>query len=277
MAAAEAQGNNPLGFTEASWGTNVVSKEISRYEGVPLALVRGGRPKTVLVAGRESVSDLISNFQGVAGINGGFFVISDIASTDNRMIGPCITSNVAMWMPDLDSGRLTKLINRPLIIISADKLILAPFRSAYNSREEVEQMVGPVTDAFVAGAWLVHKGVPRTREQIMTAATGDAMDFRRRAFLGVTSDGDLVMGACTGSYSSDRLAKAAAAAGCVEAVLLDSGFSTSLVYNNNILASGHSTKAKPSRPVPHAIIVDGVLAGLTSSDEARTPRPEAAN
>lgn len=277
MAAAEAQGNDPLGYTEAAWGTNVVSREIARHEGVPLALVRGGRPKTVLVAGRESVSDLIANFQGVAGINGGFFVISDIASTDNRMIGPSITSNVAMWMPDLDSARLSKLINRPFIIMSPDKLILAPFRPAYNNREAVEQMVGPITDAFVAGAWLVHKGVPRTKEQIMTAATADAMDFRRRAFLGVTSDGDLVMGACTGSYSSDRLAKAVAAAGCVEAVLLDSGFSTSLVYNNEILASGHSTRAKPSRPVPHAIIVDGVLAGLTSSDEARTPSTEGAN
>ncbi|MFS8907337.1 polysaccharide deacetylase, partial [Synechococcus sp. OH2] len=37
--------------------------------------------------------------------------------------------------------------------------------------------------------------------------------------------------------------------------LLDSGFSTSLVYQGEILATGHAGPNQPSRPVPHAILL----------------------
>ncbi|MFX8797768.1 phosphodiester glycosidase family protein, partial [Acinetobacter baumannii] len=77
-------------------------------------------------------------------------------------------------------------------------------------------------------------------------------DPRRRAFFGVAADGTIVLGASLGSVGSDRLADAAAAAGVQEAVMMDSGFSTSLVYGDKVIASGHSTPTEPSRPVPHA-------------------------
>jgi poly-beta-1,6-N-acetyl-D-glucosamine N-deacetylase len=259
MEQADALESEPVGFTTFQWKDSPIRKEEGRFARVPLALIRGGRPSTVLVAGRESVSDLILNFGAQAGINGGFFQIAAIASSDNRMIGPCQAGNVGSWFPDGDSERLKKLAKRPLVIFTPDRLILAPFRAAYNQQSVVQEFIGDMTDVFVGGAWLVHKGKARTREQIMSAATSDAMDTRRRAFIGVSADGELVLGACLGSFSSAMVAEAAAEAGLVEAVLLDSGFSTSLVFGQEILASGHSTPSRPSRPIPHAILVKGTL------------------
>lgn len=263
--AADALTDDPLGFFEQAWFPGPVRKEVDRIEGVPMAIVRGGTPETVLVAGRESVSDLVENFGGVAGINGGFFQLAAIAATDNRMIGPSRTSNIDAWYQDSDPQRLSKLINRPFVIFTDEGVVIAPFRAAYNNEEVVRAALPSMREAFVAGAWLVHQGKARTKEQILSAATPDCMDFRRRAFLGVSRTGELIVGACTGSYSSERLARAAEAAGCYEAVLLDSGFSTSLVFNREILASGHATKDKPSRPVPHAIIIKGSLEGASDA------------
>jgi biofilm PGA synthesis lipoprotein PgaB len=58
---------------------------------------------------------------------------------------------------------------------------------------------------------------------------------------------------------TEKLAQAAAAAGAKEAVLLDSGFSTSLCYNGKVVVSGHTSSGLVSRAVPHAIIVTGAL------------------
>jgi hypothetical protein len=55
------------------------------------------------------------------------------------------------------------------------------------------------------------------------------------------------------------LAKAASDAGVAEAVLLDSGFSTSVIYDNRIIVTGHTAPDIPSRPVPHAIVIRGSL------------------
>lgn len=48
---------------------------------------------------------------------------------------------------------------------------------------------------------------------------------------------------------------AARSLGAEEAVLMDSGFSTALVYEGKVLASGHASPSRPSQPVSHAIIV----------------------
>ena len=49
------------------------------------------------------------------------------------------------------------------------------------------------------------------------------------------------------------------AAGVKEAVLMDSGFSTSIIYDNKIIVTGHTAKHLPSRAVPHAIVLTGLL------------------
>ena len=56
---------------------------------------------------------------------------------------------------------------------------------------------------------------------------------------------------------SENLARALQSLGVHEAVLLDSGFSTSLVYGKQILVTGHTSPGIPSRPVPHALVLFG--------------------
>ncbi|MFX8581837.1 phosphodiester glycosidase family protein, partial [Acinetobacter baumannii] len=87
----------------------------------------------------------------------------------------------------------------------------------------------------------MHQGKPRSEEQMMAFGARDAMQPRHRAFFGTTQDGQIVLGASQDSVSSEKLAEAAADAGVYEAVMMDSGFSTSLVYGDKVIASGHST------------------------------------
>lgn len=255
MADAEREEADPVGYVELTITPGPVFKELDRVGRVPLSLVRGGKPESVLVPGRESVGDLVNNFGGVAGINGGFFQIAALRSTDNRMIGPSLSSNMGMWFPDPEPTRVAKLTNRPMVVFTDTKVAIFPFRAPFNRLDAVEREIPGLKDAFVAGAWLVHNGKARTKEQITAFGAQDVMDFRRRAFIGWDSDGRLVIGACTDSHTSERFARALEQKGIVEAVLLDSGFSTSVIFGQEVLASGHSTPDKPSRPIPHAIII----------------------
>ena len=123
------------------------------------------------------------------------------------------------------------------------------------------------TDCFMGGVWLVHKGVARPRELQDIFGASDIQDFRRRAFIGITKEGEFVAGAATTSVSSEKFAEAIAEAGVEEAVLIDSGFSTSLIFDGKVKASGHSSATEPSRPVPHAIVILGELDPASKDNE----------
>jgi len=70
------------------------------------------------------------------------------------------------------------------------------------------------------------------------------------------------------------LARAASSAGIEEAVLLDSGYSTSLVFGQQIVAVGRKRAKQPSRPVPHAIVLlDEALPTAPSTGAAPTDAP----
>jgi hypothetical protein len=73
-------------------------------------------------------------------------------------------------------------------------------------------------------------------------------------------DGRIVIGAAIDSVTTSQLGNALVEAGVKEALLLDSGYSTSLVFGDQILASGHSTPDQPSRPIPHSILLTSDLA-----------------
>ncbi|MCW5939440.1 MAG: polysaccharide deacetylase family protein [Fimbriimonadaceae bacterium] len=226
------------------------------YGRVKLLTVTGGSPQTVLVDGRRQVSDLVTEFAGVAGINGGFFSMAAIASTDNTMIGPCLAANRKVLIPDPETERARRVAMRPLVLIGQDKIAFVPFQPRLmNSESVLREAFEGLTDTFVAGAWLVVDGRPLDRTTMMRAATSDAQDARKRAFMGVTEDGRFIIGASKNGATSEKLAEAAAAAGAHQAVLLDSGFSTSLVYRGKILAWGHRSSEHGSRPIPHAIVI----------------------
>jgi peptidoglycan/xylan/chitin deacetylase (PgdA/CDA1 family) len=164
------------------------------------------------------------------------------------------------FAPDLDAYRLTRLKNRPVVLISPKKFMIVPFQPGYmNDLAPYKIAMPEVTDLFLAGAWIVHDGVARTEEQLQAYSAGDFADPRRRAFFGVMADGEIVVGGTLEVVSTQKMAEAAAAAGVKEAVLLDSGFSTSIVYDNKIIVTGHTAEHSPSRPVPHAIVLYGKL------------------
>ena len=114
-----------------------------------------------------------------------------------------------------------------------------------------------LTDAFLGGVWLVHDGLAADRTQIDQFHVHDAEDPRRRAFFCLLPDGRPVLGATTYVTPSADLAAALQSMGVQEAILLDSGFSTSLVYGKKILVTGHTSPGIPSRPVPHALVLFG--------------------
>jgi peptidoglycan/xylan/chitin deacetylase (PgdA/CDA1 family) len=228
----------------------------ARHRSARFVAIKGGLPSTVLIDGRESVGKLVEDFGGFGGINGGFFVMAAIKSTDNRMIGPCIVSNRSEFLASSEVPNVEKLRGRPLVIWSSKDVAITPYDPyLHDDDQAIKDILPDRTDAFLAGCWLVCDGFALSKDQILRHGPSDAMDWRRRAFIGWTADGQTICGASTSSVSAEWLAKGAVELGCVQAVMLDSGFSTSLIYRGEILASGHSNKDHASRPIPHAIIL----------------------
>ena len=250
--------NAPAAISRSTFAEGPMSFERESYDGVKLSLVRGGKPSSRMSLTREGVRDFVKKAKAVAGINGGFFAMAAIRSTDNAMVGPLKTPEMPTVAPDDARERWDKLRNRPILLWNKEEFVIVPYNPAtMRDHEAFEYLLPGVTDVMLAGVWLVRAGQPRTREEMNAYGSKDIQDARRRAAIGVDSSGRFVA-ACAGeSVSSERFASALASAGLSEAVLLDSGFSTSLVFDGKIKVSGHSSASKPSRPVPHAIVILG--------------------
>lgn len=230
-----------------------------------LHYVRGGTLTTVRSRSRNMVSDLIRDVGGIAGLNGTFFSDARVAGRGNKMIGPLLTGADRQFAP-VDPSDAPRCLGRPMVILDGSRVAIVPYALWMGESEEGLRRVLPsATDAFLAGGWLVHNGEPRTEEEIRANCVADAMDFRRRAFIGLDKDNRIVLGATDYSIDSARLAKSLSKLGILEAVLLDSGFSTSLVWKDRILVSGHSRRNMPSRPVPHALVVLETANGVNPS------------
>lgn len=248
----------PVRFAQADWTASEVDCQRYKVGRTTIVTLTGGQAGSVLVAGRRQVSELAAEEGAAGGVNGGFFSMAAVASTDNTMIGPCLAPNSGYLIPDPETERTARIANRPLVAWNDKKIVFAPFSpTGMNDSESIARLLPDAKNVFVAGAWLVFEGRPLDRSEIMRAASSDAMDARKRVFFGVTNDGRPIAGASENGADSARLAKAAAAVGARFAVLLDSGFSTSLVYQNEILAWGHRNAEHGSRPIPHAILFYG--------------------
>jgi hypothetical protein len=226
-------------------------------KGVTYSAVIGGRPGSRLIQGRQPVTKFVQDAGAVAGINGAFFVMTAIKSNDSRMIGPVVSETGSHVVPFLARPHMERLEGRPLVLWNAKSIAFIPYQWTMNSAQALEGELPEVSGGFVGGAWLVVDGRPLTREEIRAHGPKDADTPRRRAAFGVTKSGAVCLLAASGSVPSSRLGEAAAEFGCSYAVLLDSGFSTSLVYGGRTLVSGDSTSKTPSRPVPHAIVLYG--------------------
>ncbi len=249
-----------------------VTAEAGKYDGTKMVLLKGGTPVSILASGRRTVGDFVAQNEAVAGVNGTFFVMAAIASDDNSLIGPSRPQRPGVFTPDTNQFRLTKLVDRPMVVWGPTRFAIVPFQPGPMNQETLfKDFMPDYTDAFLAGAWLVHEGKPRTQDEMHDYASQDITDPRKRIFFGVTKDGDFITGASQGSITTETLARAAAATGAYEAVLLDSGFSTSVVFDGRILVTGHSAIDNPSRPVPHAIVFQGVKGAMNIGDLETVP------
>jgi biofilm PGA synthesis lipoprotein PgaB len=230
-------------------------------DGKGLAIVTGGTPVSVTSDTREGVLDFMKRTPGaVAGINGTFFDMAAIEATDNKLVGPCKTADGAAVIPDVEPWRWPKIRNRPVIMWGPTQAAIVSYDPPLmNDDSAYRQFMPDLTDAFLGGAWLVHAGKAIPADQMEIFASKDIEDPRRRAGFGFMPDGTVFAAAAKDSVSSSQFAEMLVQAGAQEAILLDSGFSTSLVYGDKVMASGHSTKTTPSRPVPHAIVFKGTL------------------
>ena len=246
-------------------------------DGARLVMLRGGAPESVVSSTRESVGDFVKRTNAAGGINGTFFALAAIDATDNQLIGPSMVHGDAL-LPAGHPEIWPKLKNRPLLLWGPTAFSIVPYNpDRANDPTAYTDFMPDVTDAFLAGAWLVHDGKARDKDALDTFASKDIEDPRRRAAFGVDAEGRPVAACTRDSVSSDRFARMLAGAGLKEAVLLDSGFSTSLVLGNDVLASGHSTATEPSRPVPHAVVLTGVAdpASQAAADKARLTTTDA--
>ncbi len=209
----------------------------------PFRMLAGGRPMTIHAKTRYQVPEMLVGTGAIAAVDGGFFSLESLDS--NKMIGPVFSQFTGKFIPG-KRGEMSKLLGRPLVMISPFSVKFIPFdRDKYNTLEGVQGEMPLVTDAFVAAAWLVKNAEAQPPE-----AFGDLFDFnaeRHRAFWGINQAGRPQIGVSTEPIGSVNLGKALAKLGYQDAVMLDSGASTSLAYKTESLV------AYTPRPVPHVV------------------------
>ena len=222
---------------------------------VPLVMVSGGTAGTRRDAHRQGVPQFVADSGATAGVNGTFFADASLRGEDNTLIGPSLCGDEARMVAGPYDKRV-ELTGRPLVLLSPTRTrLLAYDPHTMDNDATLRRELPDLTDAFLGGVWLVHDGVAVSRAGMARYHVHDANDPRRRAFFGLTPDGRPVLGATAWVTTSPELAQALQEAGLREAVLLDSGFSTSLVLKNKVLVTGHTSPGIPSRPVPHALML----------------------
>ena len=227
------------------------------HGSVPLTVVAGGTPGTRRSMVREGVGDFVKQAGATAGLNGTFFANASLSGTDNLLIGPSMSSMDAHLLSSPFDTK-PQLTGRPMVLLSERRTVIVPFELGVTDKEDnLRSYLPEIKDAFLGGVWLVHNGIAANSAGVASFNVKDAMDPRRRAFFAVMPDGRPVLGATTYVGTSLQLASALQKAGVQEAVLLDSGFSTSLVFQDKILVTGHTAPGIPSRPVPQAIVLYG--------------------
>ena len=239
-----------------------VQRVDATVDSVPFTLISGGRPRTIHAKSRYQVPEILATTQAIAGVDGGFFSLRSLDS--NIMIGP-VFSQAGQFVPGNPSEN-RKLASRPLVLISPFSAEFVPFDPLkHNTLNGISAEMPMVTDAFVAAAWLVKDSEPQP-----PAAFGSLFDFnaaRHRAFWGITQGGQPKIGVSAEPIGSVDLGKALAKLGFRDAVMLDSGASTSLAYK------GESLVGYTPRPVPHVVSLVSSIPEKESPEKER-PAPE---
>lgn len=228
-----------MGFDFAS----PVQRTDATIDNTPFIFISGGRPITIHAKTRYQVPQILAGTPAIAAVDGGFFSLEFLDS--NEMLGPVLSQVTGQFVPG-KRGEIPLINGRPLVLISPNAVRFVPFDNLkHNTLEGVQAEMANVTDAFVAAAWLVRDGQAQP-----PSAFGKLFDFnaaRHRAFWGITQEGQPRIGVSTEPIGSVDLGIALAKAGFRDAVMLDSGASTSLAYK------GESLVGYTPRPVPHVV------------------------
>ncbi len=243
--------------TAAAWGgpplpgsvspslniTTPISRSEVEIDDLPMTLIAGGQIQTIHANSRYPVVEIADKAETFAAVDGTFFSLESLDS--NIMIGPVLSQNTGEFIPG-SAGDIDKLTGRPLVLMRPQALKFVPFDpKKHNSLTGIKQEMPAVTDAFVGAAWLVHE------HKAQSAATFKNLfayeEPRHRAFWGINQQGQPVIGVTHAQIDSVGLGERLVKAGFQEAVMLDSGVSTSLAYR------GESLMGFESRPVPHVL------------------------
>ncbi|GAB4156677.1 MAG: polysaccharide deacetylase family protein [Cyanobacteria bacterium J069] len=244
LAIAQADGGAPLPPLGKTFNFSApVRKRQVALEGVPLTLISGGRPTTVHADSRYQVPDIIANTPAIAAVDGGFFSMKQLDS--NTMIGPVYSQNTGQFVPG-NTWDIAKIVGRPLVLVGPQSVQFVPFDpQQHNTLAGIRKVMPDVSDAFVAGAWLVKDGKGRS-----PASFRDLFGFdvpRHRAFWGIDQAGQPVVGVSKNRVDSVTLGELLSRTGLREVVMLDSGASASLAYGQESLVD------YTPRPVPHVV------------------------
>lgn len=224
------------------FGAAIQHTEVT-IDKTPLSLISGGKPITIHAKTRAQVPEILAGTNAIAGVDGGFFSLQFLDS--NVMIGPVYSQVTQKFIPGNRSDN-PKLAGRPLVLISPDAANFIEFDpTKHNTLAGIESELPNVTDAFVAAAWLVKDSQPQ--EAISFKSLFDFEASRHRAFWGINQDGQPTIGVSKEPIDSVGLGQLLLKAGFRDAVMLDSGASTSLAYKGNSLV-GYTP-----RPVPHVV------------------------
>ncbi len=225
--------------------TNPVQQTQITIDNIPLILISGGKPITIHADSRYQVPEILakSGTNAIAAVDGTFFSLKYL--TSNTMIGP-VFSQVNNKFIAGNNSENKKLANRPLVLIGPGAVQYMPFDpSKHNTLAGIQAEMSDVTDAFVAGAFLIKKGQPATASSFKGLYGADVA--RHRAFWGIDKAGNPTIGVSTKPVDSANLGIILTKAGLQDAVMLDSGASTSLAYR------GKSLVPYVPRPVPHVV------------------------
>ena len=246
--APEAWGGDPPPRTDGGFDFSTAIRRtrhrLGRRRGA--ILIVGGRPATVHADSRYQLEEVIADTEAIAAVDGGFFNLKFLDS--NQMIGPVLSQHGAdpgTFVPGI-RGEIPLLNGRPLVLVGPDSAAFVPFdHTKHNTLAGIQAELPAATDAFVGAAWLVKDGEAQPRETFRDLYGFDA--YRFRAFWGFNWAGQPVVGVSTSRIDSVSLGIMLEELGLRDAVMLDSGASTSLVYE------GESQVGYTPRPVPHAV------------------------
>lgn len=212
-------------------------------DNTPFIFIAGGRPVTIHANTRGQVPEIIAKTPVIAAVDGGFFSLEVLDS--NEMLGPVYSQSHGRFIPG-KRGEIPFLKDRPLVLIGPTAVKFIPFDPVkHNSLEAIQAEMPEVTDAFVAAGWLVDQGRPQPLERF--GRLYSVNELRHRAFWGINQQGQPQIGVSTEPIGSVDLGIALAKAGFRDAVMLDSGASTSLAFK------GASLVGYTPRPVPHVV------------------------